>query len=68
MKTSTVIAWASTHVDEIVTAVEEDNYLGFCASCGDLADGVEPDARNYTCGSCGEPAVFGAEELLMYVA
>ena len=28
-------------------------------------DGCEPDARNYTCESCGEPKVFGAEELLL---
>lgn len=38
---------------------------GFCIACGEDADGVEPDARNYTCECCGEPAVFGAEELLL---
>lgn len=38
---------------------------GFCIACGQEAEGVEPDARRYTCEACGEPAVYGAEELLM---
>jgi hypothetical protein len=33
--------------------------------CGADAEGVEPDARKYECESCGEPGVYGAEELLM---
>jgi hypothetical protein len=41
---------------------------GFCVACGEDADGVEPDARNYPCDCCGEKAVFGAEELLMQIA
>jgi predicted RNA-binding Zn-ribbon protein involved in translation (DUF1610 family) len=40
----------------------EDN--GICISCGADAYGVEPDAENYTCKSCGEEAVFGGEQLL----
>lgn len=38
---------------------------GFCTGCGAEAEGVEPDARNCRCESCGRPAVFGAEELLI---
>lgn len=38
---------------------------GFCIACGEQADGVEPDARNYECEACGERQVYGAEELLM---
>jgi predicted amidophosphoribosyltransferase len=38
---------------------------GFCLACGADADGCEPDAREYTCEACGEPQVFGAEEILM---
>jgi hypothetical protein len=38
---------------------------GFCVKCGADAEGVEPDARNYECESCGELGVYGAEELLM---
>lgn len=37
---------------------------GFCLECGNEAEGVEPDAREYECEACGEHRVFGAEELL----
>lgn len=40
---------------------------GICIECGAEASGVEPDARESTCESCGQPAVFGAEELLFFV-
>ena len=40
---------------------------GFCISCGSEAEGVEPDAQGYECEACGENAVYGAEELLLYV-
>lgn len=36
---------------------------GFCVSCGEEAECVEPDARRSRCDHCGERAVFGAEEL-----
>lgn len=38
---------------------------GFCTTCGHEHEGIEPDAANYDCEACGEPTVFGAEELLM---
>ncbi len=38
---------------------------GFCTQCGTEADGVEPDARQCECEACGEPGVYGAEELLI---
>ena len=38
---------------------------GFCVECGKSASGCEPDAREYECESCGEKAVYGAEELLI---
>lgn len=38
---------------------------GFCLHCGNEAYGVEPDARQYTCESCGEKKVYGLEELLI---
>ena len=41
---------------------------GFCLACGAEAEGVEPDAREYECESCGEPTVYGAEELMMEIA
>lgn len=51
--------------DQVLAAVEADDNLGFCTSCGAEAFGVEPDARNYECESCGAHKVFGAEELLI---
>lgn len=47
---------------------ERDCFPGFCTACGASAEGVEPDACRYECESCGEPAVYGAEELLLMVA
>lgn len=42
-----------------------DGSVGFCLACGEEADGVEPDARRYTCEACNQPKVYGLEELLM---
>jgi hypothetical protein len=50
--------------DMILDAVERDDNLGYCISCGEEAFGVEPDARSYTCEVCESPSVYGAEELL----
>ena len=52
-------------LDDIMAAVESGEYMGFCLACGDEASGVEPDAREYECESCGARKVYGAEELLM---
>jgi hypothetical protein len=41
---------------------------GSCLACGVEADGCEPDAEQYTCESCGEPAVYGAPEILVAIA
>ena len=39
--------------------------IGVCLDCGEESTyPVEPDARGYECESCGEPSVYGAEELL----
>lgn len=58
--------------DRVVAAVERYNTSldnpGICIKCGADADGCEPDARRYKCESCGEPGVYGAEELLFMVA
>ena len=42
-----------------------ENYGGYCTSCGEEAYGVEPDACKCVCESCGQPAVYGVEELLI---
>jgi hypothetical protein len=41
---------------------------GFCLMCGLEASGVEPDAENYKCESCGAEQVFGADQLLIVIA
>lgn len=41
---------------------------GFCAACGEDADGCEPDAREYECEACGEMCVYGADELLLEIS
>ena len=40
---------------------------GFCLACGFEQGGCEPDAEEYECESCGENAVYGADELLIYM-
>jgi len=55
-------------LDRVLEAVAEDDSIGFCKACGAETSGVEPDARNYECEACGQPQVFGAEELLIELA
>ena len=50
-------------LEELESASESDG--GFCLACGEEAFGIEPDACNYTCESCGKPEVFGAEEIVI---
>jgi len=45
-----------------------DEYAGFCIACGEYHDGCEPDARGYECDACGAMKVYGAEEIMIYVA
>lgn len=51
-------------LEQVMAAIEEDDCLGFCTSCGNEQSGCEPDARNCKCEECGAKTVFGAEELL----
>ena len=50
-------------LEQIEEAMGE--YGGFCTSCGEPAFGVEPDAHEYECESCGAMTVYGAEELVI---
>ena len=50
-------------LEEIEIAIEDMS--GFCIACGEQADRIEPDARKYTCESCGKPRVYGAEQLVL---
>ena len=42
-----------------------DRSEGFCLACGEVAYGVEPDARKYECECCGAAKVYGGEELAL---
>ena len=53
-------------LDAVQRQTEGTDNPGFCLACGEEVGGCEPDARGYTCDSCGaEGEVFGAEELLL---
>jgi len=58
----------SITASRVLAAVERHNTdlddPGFCLACGADAEGVEPDARKYTCEACDTPSVYGAEEVL----
>lgn len=64
--------WHKSLTDDVILeAVERyqsalDN-PGFCLICGCEAEGIEPDACNYGCDSCGAEQVFGAQEILMTI-
>lgn len=62
--------WHPSVTDERILASVERRHTslddpGFCILCGEDADGVEPDAAGYTCEVCGEPGVYGDEDLLI---
>lgn len=56
---------ATIDPERLIEIVSRDEMAGFCLACGAEAEGVEPDACRYTCGYCGQPFVYGAEEILM---
>jgi len=51
--------------DELLQALEDDDNMGFCLACGESQPYCEPDAREYTCESCGRYTVYGAAEILI---
>ena len=60
----------SLTLTKMVRAAERYDGSGFCAACGRKAGFyVDPDGRKGECefGDCGENAVYGAEELVLYL-
>lgn len=55
-------------MQKIMRVIDNGENAGFCIACGRKAHGIEPDAREYVCEHCGEPKVYGAEELLINFA
>ena len=60
---------ASITAERVMEAAEREmttlDNPGFCLICGAEAEGCEPDAREYTCESCGAPHVYGAQEIML---
>ena len=52
-------------LNQVITAIESDENIGFCLDCGEEHYQIEPDARRYKCEACGENRVYGAEEILV---
>lgn len=44
-----------------------EQYAGYCSYCNAVTqeEGVEPDARKYTCPECGNSTLMGIEEALI---
>tara|TARA_R100001510_G_C7627138_1_gene186786 strand:- start:129 stop:314 length:186 start_codon:yes stop_codon:yes gene_type:complete len=55
-------------VELLLELAYADNNEGLCMACGEIAEGVEPDARQYKCECCGERRVYGAQEALLMFA
>ena len=57
-------------MDRVLELAEESMFgmadVGICVKCGEEQYGVEPDARRYTCESCGGRHVYGAQELMYH--
>lgn len=60
---------AGAYADDIIDTLLDGggDLEGLCIECGETAYSVEPDARGYTCECCGASAVFGLEELILYI-
>lgn len=48
--------------------LEDEGADGACLACGEYAYGIEPDAHDYECESCGRAKVMGAENILLIYA
>lgn len=50
-------------MDLVERSMTDSSYEGICLDCGEITDGVEPDAECYRCPSCGAHKVIGGEML-----
>lgn len=51
--------------EQFESAIAQDDYTGFCASCGEEHSNCEPDMAREKCHRCGKFEVYGAEQLLI---
>lgn len=52
-------------IDTVIEAVERDDCVGFCMTCGAECSEVEPDLVRGECSSCDAQDVYGAEEIII---
>jgi hypothetical protein len=57
----------SVTAKKVLAAAKRDDGTGYCLKCGARRGCCEPDARKYPCEKSGEKAVFGAQEILLYL-
>ena len=50
---------------DLMRMVSDYYSTGICTECGEMRDGVEPDAQGYECYSCGSQSVSGIEIALL---
>lgn len=62
----TLMKLVEEHEGDLDEVVAEYEHQGICLHCGTLADTVEPDAEGYHCDDCGQDAVAGLENAIMY--
>ena len=60
-----VLANLIAEYGNLEAAMAEGSTEGICHNCGNIQDGVEPDAENYKCEDCGEDEVCGIEITLI---
>jgi len=53
---------------EIMALLEQDELVGICRACGEIAYNVDPDAYGDECEMCGKRAVDGAEGMLLRIS
>ena len=49
----------------LIAVINSGHETGFCLACAEDTDGIEPDAGACLCPQCGEPKLYGAEDLLI---
>jgi hypothetical protein len=72
MTTKTIVSdKGNKYIIPVVSAEEMEQIMfgmdspGWCLTCGEEVDGVEPDASKYLCECCGQRKVYGMEQLLI---
>lgn len=72
MTTKTIVSdKGNKYIVPVVSTEEMEQIMfgmdspGWCLTCGEEVDGVEPDASKYHCEVCDKKTIYGLEELLM---